>query len=117
MREGAAATHHSSASRLPLPLAFAQVAAVLLPLRKCRAVVALVSPGYVVQEGAGLCLTLMQLSTAVQAGMPVVPVRHSGPWPPKGIEIMMGGLDCVPAQVRPQGEVWEEVRKGIHPGP
>ena len=92
----------------PPPLLFRTILAFLSPVlpqvitaavRKCRALVPLISSSYAVQEGPGPCFTRLEFTMAYQRGKPIVPVRHSGAWPPEALELMLTEMNYVPAKV------------------
>jgi sugar lactone lactonase YvrE len=75
-------------------------------VRSCSCLVALCSPTY-----GGTLWTKRELVLADSLGKTILPVWHSGSWPPPGAQIYLQGLQYVPANAQTAGYV----ESGISP--
>jgi len=64
-------------------------------VRHCKAFVVLCSPTY--GDRSLLPWTFDELTMAKNNRKPLIPVWHSGNYPPPAVEIMLGGLQRIPA--------------------
>jgi hypothetical protein len=73
-------------------------------VRDCAALVVLCSPTY-----GDTVWTKRELVMADNKRKPLIPVWHSGPYPPKAVEIFLGGMQRIPGGNFTQGYVAAKV--------